>query len=130
MGETELFNRLKDNLVPDLKHNNEYDTIDASSDEYGMKFELKCRDKHYDTVLIEKSKYDDLVASGRHRYVVSTPQGIWSFNFNELPEPKWRSQRMIASTNFFRNVDFVNKIVGYVDISSGKNISEYLEFQP
>ncbi len=48
-------------------------------------------------------------------YINSTPQGVFSFDLMDLPEPVWFNHQMPASTEFDR-VDKVEKLVGYLPI--------------
>ena len=60
--EEDLFNWLKDTTYPDLeKAKSRYSRHDCISKEKELFIELKCRRKHYDTLLIEKKKYDSIL---------------------------------------------------------------------
>ena len=127
MTERELFSLVK-NLIPDLKETSTYSYRDGYSNELKLTIELKCRRRHYDYLLIEKSKYDKLLQNKRMRYINSTPIGVFSFNLNKIEEPNWWVEEMPASTDFNRS-QRVNKEVGYLNIKDAKNITNILQYQ-
>lgn len=110
--ETELFTYIKDNYIPDLElAKDKYSAYDCFSKDNKMVIELKCRRSHYDTLFIEKMKYDKLIALGCEvRYVNSTPKGVYSFNLNTL-EPKWVDRTMKKQTDFSNNNKVVKKVM-------------------
>jgi hypothetical protein len=122
MKEAELFNFLKESLYPDLtKSEGIYDSFDCISVKAGHYIELKCRYTHYPTLLIEEMKYRKLITQAAERdlipfYINSTPQGVFSFDLMDVPEPEWVSHWMPATTEFSNRYK-VNKLVGYLDIS-------------
>jgi hypothetical protein len=119
MNELELFNHLKSEMYPDLvKSEGTYDSFDCISDKAGHFIELKCRQTHYADLLIEQLKYRALIEQAVERnllpfYINSTPQGIYSFDLTEIPEPEWVTHLMPASTEF-ENRAKVPKLVGYL----------------
>jgi hypothetical protein len=121
MKEAELFEYLQANLYPDLvKSPGIYDSFDCISELAGHYIELKCRQTHYETLLIEEMKYRKLITQAAERdlipyYINSTPLGIFSFDLMDLPEPVWFNHQMPASTEFDR-VEKVEKLVGYLPI--------------
>ena len=121
MKELELFNFLKESLYPDLtKSEGIYDSFDCISAKAGHYIELKCRHTHYDTLLIEEMKYRKLITQAAERdlipyYINSTPQGVFSFDLMDVPEPEWLSHWMPATTEFARS-NKVSKLVGYLPI--------------
>jgi hypothetical protein len=122
MKEQELFDYLKANLYPDLvKSPGIFDTFDCTSALAAHYIELKCRATHYPTLLIEEIKYRKLITQAAERdmipyYINSTPQGIYSFDLMDLPEPEWVTGWMPVTTEF-ANRSKVEKSVGYLDIS-------------
>jgi hypothetical protein len=125
MNEKELFQLIKVKLVPDLDKTTLYSFRDGYSDKLKLSVELKCRRRHYEYLLIERSKYNKLIQSKKMRYINSTPVGIYSFNLNKIPEPNWWVEEMPESTDFNR-FQLVNKEVGYLNINDAKNISKLL----
>lgn len=122
MKEEELFNYLQQSLYPDLvKSPSIYDSYDCTSAKAAHYIELKCRQKHYEALLIEEMKYRKLITQAAERdlipfYINSTPLGIYSFDLMDLPEPQWYSEFMPVSTEF-ENKDKIYKLVGYLDIN-------------
>jgi len=121
MKELELFNYLQESLYPDLvKSEGIYDSFDCISQQAGHYIELKCRHTHYPTLLIEEMKYRKLITQSAERdlipfYINSTPQGIYSFDLMDIPEPEWYNQTMPVTTEF-ENQEKIIKSVGYLDI--------------
>ena len=119
MKELDLFNYLQESLYPDLvKSEGIYDSFDCISQQAGHYIELKCRHTHYPTLLIEEMKYRKLITQRAERdlipfYINSTPQGIYSFDLMDIPEPEWVTHLMPATTEF-DNKAKVPKVVGYL----------------
>ena len=68
------------------------------------RIELKCRGVHYDTLLIERKKYDALISKADENldipiYINSTPKGVFRFNLY-LVKPKWEIQYHNKTTEF------------------------------
>ena len=121
MVEQELFDYLRFSLYPDLEKSvGIFDSFDCVSNKAGHYIELKCRRTHYPTLLIEEMKYRKLITQAAERdlipfYINSTPEGIFSFDLMDLPEPEWVTHRMPATTDFSRN-NKIDKLVGYFPI--------------
>jgi hypothetical protein len=107
MTERELFDFLKTNYLPDLELvKDKFSFYDCFSKESRLIIELKCRREHYDTLMLEKYKYNKLIqysSQAEIRYISSTPKGIYSFNINELKDIKWTSGAMPMTTDFNRS---------------------------
>ena len=129
--ERELFKLIKERLAPDLElSEHQMSKYDCYSISYNADIELKCRNRHYNDLVIEKIKYDALVARASMFgtvpvYINSTPTGVWSFRLTELPEPSWEERRMPKTTHFSDN-NMIVKVVGYYNISQGKDITDLL----
>ena len=68
MNELVLFDFLKLNLYPDLERApGIYDAFDCTSAKAGHFIELKCRQTHYSTLLIEQMKYRKLITQAAER---------------------------------------------------------------
>ncbi len=124
MTEKEFFSLVK-KIIPDLKETSTFSYKDGYSDDLKLTIELKCRRRHYDYLLIERSKYKQLLRNKRMRYINSTPEGIFSFNLSKIEEPNWWIEEMPASTDFSRS-QRINKEVGYLNIKDAKNITDIL----
>ena len=118
--ERELFDYIKSNYIPDLKlSDDKFSSYDCYSLKYKMVIELKCRRTHYDSLFVEKMKYDKLISLGCEvRYVNSTPKGVYSFNVNQI-DVDWVERVMKKQTDFSNNSK-VAKIVGELHISNSK----------
>ena len=121
MKEADLFEFLKESLYPDLvKSPGIFDSFDCISEKAGHYIELKCRYTHYPTLLIEEMKYRKLITQSAERdlipfYINSTPQGVYSFDLMDIPEPIW-SIKYLPVTSEFANKSKVDKLVGYLSI--------------
>jgi hypothetical protein len=114
--EEKLFNELK-KLIFDLeKTSDEYDYSDATSESLNLRAELKCRGKDYDTLLIEKIKWDKLMGCDEEKvyYINSTPKRVVMFDVRKLPEPIWEVQKHNKTTKFENN-EKIDKVVGFYD---------------
>lgn len=103
MNEQTLFDYIKGKYLEDLeKSGDAFEYIDATSDGYRLKIELKCRHTHYDELLLEKDKYESLMQQADKLgytpfYINSTPQGIFAFNLRKI-KITWTTRRLPAST--------------------------------
>ena len=103
--EKDLFEWLNQNHYNTLVNSkNPISRWDCYDIETRNRIELKCRRKHYDTLLLEKAKYDALVSeSNKHLdipiYINSTPNGIYLFNLLEV-ELNWFIKSLPATTEF------------------------------
>ena len=124
--ETELFLWLKTEM-PDLEHSpNEFDGFDCATQQYGMYIELKSRNTHYDTLLLERKKYDFLTASAtalgfRPYYINSTPAGVWRFALDELKDLVWEEKWLPVTTEFV-NKSKIMKEVTFLHTNLGVKI--------
>jgi len=121
MKEADLFAYLKGSLYPDLvKSPGIFDSYDCTSEKAAHYIELKCRQTHYPTLLIEEIKYRKLITQAAERdlipyYINSTPLGIYSFDLMDLAEPVWYVRYLPATTEF-EKIGKVDKLVGYLPI--------------
>ena len=121
--EQELFDWLKDNVYPDLvlaRH--QLSRWDCYSPKRKHRVELKCRQKHYPDLLVEKKKYDAMIAKcNQHNdvpvYINSTPQGVYAFDMR-THDGLWEVRGMPKTTQF-SNRNFISKEVGYFYIDKG-----------
>ena len=120
--EKDLFNYIKENYMPDLElAKDKYSPYDCYSKKHKCVIELKCRRTHYDTLFIEKMKYDKLISMGcQVRYINSTPKGVYSFNLNTL-KTKWVDRTMKKQTDFNNNSKVVKKVME-LEVSSSVNL--------
>jgi hypothetical protein len=103
--EKDLFEWLNQNHYNTLVNSkNPISRWDCYDIETRSRIELKCRRTHYNTLLLEKSKYDALIKeSNKHLdvpiYINSTPNGIYLFNLLEV-ELNWFIKSLPATTEF------------------------------
>ena len=108
ISEMELFNYLKRNVYPDLVMSRKpMSRWDCYSPDQFHRIELKCRGKHYDTLLLEKKKYDALHLKCSDNidtpvYINSTPKGVFRFNLFQI-NPEWEIQYHNTTTHFSNN---------------------------
>lgn len=121
MSELDLFNFLRELHIPDLERSaDQFARFDCFSQSAKLHIELKCRRSHYDTLLIEKKKFDNLIARSVQLqfspcYINSTPQGIFAFNLLAT-NITWQTELMPATTDF-ANPATIEKVVGFLPIS-------------
>lgn len=132
MSELELFNFLREQHLPDLERSvGQFARFDCSSQSARLHIELKCRRSHYDTLLIEKNKFDNLIARSKQLqfspcYINSTPQGIFAFNLL-ASNIEWQTQSLRATTDF-ENTATIEKLVGFLPISEAIHLSGAVGF--
>lgn len=132
MSELRLFEYLRVNFLPDLERSaNQFERFDCTSQSARLHVELKCRRSHYDTLLIEKKKFDALIAVSTQLqfspcYINSTPQGIFGFNLSKI-EPTWQTELMPATTDFTNN-DKIEKVVGFLSVADSVHLSGAMDF--
>jgi hypothetical protein len=117
MKEQQLYDWLKENKYPDLEATTGYATWDCYSRGSKLTIELKSRNTHYDTLMIEKKKYDRLLLMAAEYendplYVNSTPKGIWSFPL--LSSTIEWTKMMLPITTEFNNREKILKEVGFL----------------
>lgn len=119
--EEQLFDLLKTNHIKDLEWSEgDYSHHDCFSLQYRCDIELKCRNTHYDELLIERVKYDALIARAlkfntHPLYINQTPQGVYVFVLSKLKQPTWEMRNM-PKTSHFSDRNFTPKEVGYLSI--------------
>lgn len=128
-NESELFDRIKQNMFKDLeKSPRSSDKYDCYSQSRGLIIELKCRSVHYDSLMIEKKKYKFLMEhytffGDKPVYINATPYGVWFFKLAKIPEPQWVYRDMPETTQFGKRKK-IKKWVGFIDLSSGVEVTE------
>jgi hypothetical protein len=107
--EKDLFKWLSENYYKTLVNSkNPISRWDCYDIETQNRIELKCRRKHYSTLILEKSKYDALIKESAKNldipvYINSTPEGIYFFNLNKI-EVKWYFKSLPATTEFKKRI--------------------------
>ncbi len=119
MTEDELFDYIKARYLEDLVRSNDaFEYIDATSDGYRLKIELKCRNTHYNELLLEKDKYESLMQQADKLgytpfYINSTPEGIYAFNLRKM-KITWTTRSLPAST--FNKAPAIDKEIALLHI--------------
>ena len=107
--EKDLFEWLSTNHYKTLVNSkNPISRWDCYDIETQSRIELKCRRKHYDTLILEKGKYDALILESSKNldipiYINSTPEGVYLFNLNEI-DIKWFTKSLPATTEFKKRI--------------------------
>lgn len=91
-----------------------------------MFIELKSRYTHYDTLLLEKKKYDFLVEAAVEQnlkpfYINSTPQGIWQFDLTKMDDIKWEEKWLPTTTEFANNKKKMKQVT-FLHIDTGTKL--------
>ena len=108
-NEKNLFEWLSKNHYKTLVNSkNPISRWDCYDIETQNRIELKCRRKHYSTLILEKSKYDAMLLESNKNldipiYINSTPEGIYLFNLNEI-DIKWFTKSLPATTEFKKRI--------------------------
>ncbi len=125
MKEQELFDWLKAGHYSDLeKSSNEYDGFDCISNRFEMFIELKSRLTHYDTLLLERKKFDFLVVTAKVLgyqpwYINSTPLGVWAFPLNSVVKDLEWVDKWLPTTTEFQNKSKTTKLVTFLPLELG-----------
>jgi len=121
--EKDLFEWLSINHYKSLVNSkNPISRWDCYDIETQNRIELKCRRKHYSTLILEKSKYDALIKESAKNldipvYINSTPEGIYFFNLNKI-QVKWYFKSLPATTEFKKRI-WVKKEITELEITKG-----------
>jgi len=119
--EKDLFNYLVECCYPDLvKAKSQMSRWDCYSPKAYHRIELKCRTVHYDTLLLEKKKYDAMIQKCDDNldipmYINSTPKGVYQFNLY-LVNLKWETQYHNKTTEFSNN-NKIPKEIAMLDVN-------------
>lgn len=126
MQEQQLFDYLTDCCYPDLvMAKNKMSRWDCYSPSTYHRVELKCRTKHYDTLVLEKKKYDAMLEVCTKNldlpmYICSTPKGVYRYNLFQI-KPNWESGYFKKTTNFSNN-NYIPKMVTMLPISEAEKL--------
>jgi len=124
LKEKELFKHLVDCCYADLvMARSKMSRWDCYSPDTYHRIELKCRAVHYDTLLIEKKKYDAMIDKCKENldipiYINSTPKGVYRFNLY-IVQPVWEIQYHNKTTQF-SNTNKIPKEVAMLDIKEAE----------
>jgi len=109
-------------VYPDLVNlniYNEHSHNDYRSASEESTSEGKGRTEDFDTLLIEKYKWDRLITLPDKNilYVCATPKRVVMFDVKNLPEPNWEVQKHNKTTRFKDN-EKIDKVVGFYDVKT------------
>jgi hypothetical protein len=114
-NESDLFYWLSQNYYNLLVNTNEgFSRFDCYDIETKNRIELKCRKKHYDDLIIEKTKFDSLVNVSNFMgdvpvYINSTPKGIFLFYLKNI-DIQWFEKSLPTTTEFYDKNKIQKKI--------------------
>jgi hypothetical protein len=127
MNESELFDYIKMNYLNDLEQSaDKFSRWDCYSKEKNTRIELKCRQTHYNDLMIEKDKFIYLLIRNKLYgekcfYINSTPKGIYSFDISQI-KPTWITDKRMPTTTEFANNDRKEKTYSLINIAIAKII--------
>ena len=120
MKEEELFQYLVKCCYPDLvKAKSKLSRWDCYSPNTSHRIELKCRKEHWDSLILERKKYDAMIEKCNDNldvpiYICSTPKGVYKYNLF-LINPIWVFKPM-KKTTYFTNNNKVTKEVAMLPV--------------
>lgn len=124
LNESHLLDILKDSIFPSLVKSLDYSRWDATSNKGQTAIELKCRKKHYSTLRLEKSKYDQMFQHEKQYYINSTPSGIFVFSLSQI-KPVWETT-LNPKTTEFKCHDMVSKITYDIPILPHNDLTKVI----
>lgn len=128
MQESELFDILKNGYLSDLKMSeDQFSRWDCVSDKFRYRIELKCRNKHYDNLMLERDKYFAMILAYietgyKPLYINSTPKGIYIFDLSKI-NPEWTTDKRMPKTTDFDDNNRVEKTYTLLSIQNAKKIT-------
>ena len=127
MKEKELFDYLKEKYFQDLTFSeDQFSRWDCYSKSRKTRIELKCRNRHYSTLLIEKEKYFSLIKYYINNediplYINSTPKGIYAFDLRKIT-PEWVTDSRMPKTTEFQETQTIEKTYALLELKTAKKI--------
>lgn len=115
MVESTLFEYLKETTYPDLVFSlSPFSKWDCYSPDTRHRIELKCRRVHYPELIIERPKYNALIAKSVENndipiYINSTPEGVYRFNLFFVTL-EWQYKYLRTTTEFSNNTRIKKEI--------------------
>jgi len=127
LKEKELFDYLKEKYFQDLTFSeDQFSRWDCYSKTRKTRIELKCRNRHYSTLLIEKDKYFNLIKyyinnEDTPLYINSTPKGIYAFDLRKIT-PEWVTDSRMPKTTEFEETQTIEKTYALLELKTAKKI--------
>lgn len=130
MTEANLIGLIQRTILPDATKLDEFNVADFYSQRRDLYGEIKCLRKHHSTILLEKAKYDELLPLPNARYIVSTPNGVWSWRVRDLRNIVWQELYLSnISTYYHRETEGGYKTVTFIPIASAMCISNLIGWE-
>ena len=109
-------------MYPDLTPLSATDRADGIT--HNAYIEIKCRRAHYETLMIEKHKWDYLAdirarTGARTLYISATPKGVYEWDLGALNAPEWALMRLPDKTDF-AGAKKIDKLVGFLAIKDSR----------
>ena len=127
MKEADLFAYIKTKYLNDLSNSeDQFSKWDCYSPDTNIRIELKCRQTHYNELMIEKEKFIYLLIRNKLYgekcfYINSTPKGIYSFDISQI-KPSWITDKRMPATTEFANNQRKEKTYSLINIAIAKII--------
>lgn len=127
--EVDLFLWLKRHYYYDLRSSGgQYAFYDCYSLEFRFYAELKVRSAHYESLIIERGKYDRILKLANANrtdafYICSTPLGVWQFDIGVMGLD-WVDMPDLPVTSHFENNERVTKRVALLPLKAGRQLGE------
>ena len=131
MKEKELFDYLRKHFYPSLvRSRNKFARWDCYDINGFNRMELKSRTRHYNTLLIERPKFDALIKKCKDNidtplYVCYTPKAIYIWNLFRV-NLDWETNTRNPKNTYFGGSEKVEKEVAYLDIKDALELPNYL----
>jgi len=126
LNEERLFYLLKrkyKNII-DLNIDDKYTPVDFLIPDKDIYIEVKCRTRHFNSLFLEKDKWEKLIEYKKSWYISSTPEGIWAWNVKKI-QPFFIERKM-NKTTYFNNRNKVYKKVIELNINDGIELTDLL----
>ena len=113
MKENDLFIYLKKYWSDLEMSKDKYSKHDCYSRSTETRIELKCRNKHYNELMLERSKYIYLMVKHilydeKPLYINSTPKGVYCFDLRKA-KPIWIIDNKMPKSTEFKNTEKIKK---------------------
>tara|TARA_R110000751_G_C13407666_1_gene438555 strand:+ start:52 stop:432 length:381 start_codon:yes stop_codon:yes gene_type:complete len=113
MKENDLFIYLKKYWSDLEMSKDKYSKHDCYSRSTETRIELKCRNKHYNELMLERSKYIYLMVKHilydeKPLYINSTPKGVYCFDLRKA-KPIWIIDNRMPISTEFKNTEKIKK---------------------
>lgn len=117
-------------IISDLEKTGDWATTDAYSNKLNLVLEMKCRKDHWEDILLEHHKYNELLLSkfNNKRYVVSTPKGVYSWDITKLENLEWKMKWLPKNSKKIKS-EYGWRLATYVPIIEATTITKLLGYE-